>query len=109
LPEPQIETLNQAFERLRGSGVTLAIEDFGVYPNFTASGAHCLETLEASGCPDIKFVFDNGNFLLGGDTPVHAYSLLSDRTVHVHVKDFISTHPDDPKSLPSPSGRRYKI
>ena len=102
------EGLAKAAERTRGSGVTLTIEDFGVYPTFAASGAHCLEVLEASSCPDIKFTFDNGNFLLADDTPTHAYGLLKDRTVHVHIKDFALREPDPKPGLTSPGGRRYK-
>lgn len=101
------ETLARCYERTRGSGVTLTIENFGVYPNFTAGAAHNLEVLETANYPEIMFAFDNGNFLLGDDEPTHAYGLLQDRTAHLHIKDFSLTDPDDKRSLPSPSGKRY--
>lgn len=102
------QALAEASERTRGSGVTLTIEDFGMYPSFTASAAHCLEALEAANCPDIRFTFDNGNFLLGDDTPTRAYPLLKDRTVHVHIKDFAIARPDEKPLLTSPNGVPYK-
>lgn len=99
------EGLAMAAERVKGSGVTLAIEDFGVYPAFTATAAQCLETLRASDRNDIKFVFDNGNFLLGDDTPTHAYPLVKDRIIHVHIKDLALLDRAEPGSYLTPSGR----
>lgn len=102
------EGLAKAAERTQGSGVTLTIEDFGVYPTFAASAKHCLEVLEASNCPAIKFTFDNGNFLLADDLPTDAYALTKDRTAHVHIKDFALRDPDDKPGLTSPGGTQYK-
>jgi len=102
------EGLAKSVERTKGSGVTLTIEDFGVYPAFAASGAHCAEVIEASNCPDVKFTFDNGNFLIADDTPTNAYGLLKDRTVHVHIKDFAFREDDGKKGLASPGGKLFK-
>ncbi|MBI3944940.1 MAG: sugar phosphate isomerase/epimerase [Armatimonadetes bacterium] len=82
------ETLARAAARAEGSGVTLTIEDFGVTPAFVCSGAHVREVVEATGRPDVKVTFDNGNFLLADDEPAAAYVLLKERIVHVHIKDF---------------------
>ena len=101
------EGLARAAERVEGSGVALAIEDFGVYPTFTATAAHCLETLRAANRDDIKFAFDNGNFLLGDDTPTHAYPLMKDRIIHVHIKDLALRDHAEPRSYLTPSGKRF--
>lgn len=101
------ERLAEVAGRTAGSGVTLMIEDFGVHPLFTASAAHCLEVLDIAG-DDIKFNFDNGNFLLGGDLPVECYQTFRDRTAHVHIKDFRVRVPNDKPSLLSPTGVGYE-
>ncbi|MEW6355134.1 MAG: sugar phosphate isomerase/epimerase family protein [Planctomycetota bacterium] len=100
--------LAKAHERTKGSGVTITIEDFGVYPPFTAGGQHCLEVLEACNCPAIKFTFDNGNFLFAADTPTAVYDLFKGRIAHVHIKDFALRAPDDQPRLTSLSGKQYK-
>ncbi|NOZ22083.1 MAG: sugar phosphate isomerase/epimerase [Planctomycetes bacterium] len=102
------EQLAKAYERTKNSGVTITIEDFGVYPPFTAGGRHCLETLEASNCPAIKFTFDNGNFLFADDTPTGVYDLFKGRIAHVHIKDFALREPDDQPRSTSLAGKQYK-
>ena len=56
------EGLAQAAALTAGSGVTLTIEDFGVYPRFACAARHCLEVLQVAGNA-VKFTFDNGNFM----------------------------------------------
>ena len=102
------EQLAKACERTKGSGVTLTIEDYGMHPMFTASAAHCIEVLKATRRPEIKFTFDNGNFLLAEDKPTQVYRLLRDWIVHVHIKDFALRPPDSQKSLTSTAGKQYK-
>ena len=101
------KALARTYERVHGLGITPIIENFGALPTFAASGEHCMEVLHASNSPGVKFAFDNGNFLLGDDTPLHAYSLLKNHTVHVHIKDFVTAHPTNPRSTPSSSGKPY--
>lgn len=102
------EQLARAVERTKGSGITLTIEDFGVYPAFTAGGAHCLEVLETCGCPDLQFTFDNGNFLFADDRPTAVFPLFRGRIGHVHIKDFAPCGPDEPPALRSLSGQGYR-
>ena len=102
------EGLAKAAERTKGSGVTLTIEDFGVYPHFACSAAHCIHVLDGTKRTDVKFTFDNGNFLLADDLPADCWKRLGDHSVHVHIKDFALRAPDDKPSLTSPSGRKYK-
>ncbi|OGV65730.1 MAG: hypothetical protein A3K19_25905 [Lentisphaerae bacterium RIFOXYB12_FULL_65_16] len=99
--------LAKAVVRTKGSGVTITIEDFGVYPTFAAGAKHCLEVLEVAGRA-VRFTFDNGNFLLADDRPSEVYGLLKSRIAHVHIKDFALRSRDDQKSLTSPGGKQYK-
>jgi sugar phosphate isomerase/epimerase len=101
------DCLAAVVERTAGSGVTLMIEDFGVYPHFAAGAGHCEEVLAGAG-DAVRFNFDNGNFLLGGDLPVEAYQRFRERVAHVHIKDFRVRAPDDSSSLVSPSGVGYE-
>jgi len=102
------EQLAKAVKRTKDYGVTLAIEDYGVYPSFTASGAHCLEVLEAANCPELGFTFDNGNFLFGDDKPTAVFPMFKDRIVHVHIKDFALCKPGEKPLLYSVKGKGYR-
>ncbi|NLF17946.1 MAG: sugar phosphate isomerase/epimerase [Lentisphaerae bacterium] len=97
------EGLAKAAARTAGSGVTLTIEDFGVYPRFACSAAHCMQVLKMAG-EAVKFTFDNGNFMLGGDRPLDAYRVTRERIAHVHIKDFCRRDPDGSPSLTSVDG-----
>lgn len=99
------ETLGRCAEDAAKKGVTICIEDFGVYPYFAASARHCLEVLDYAG-PAAKFTFDNGNFLYGGDIPMDAFSMLSSRTCHVHIKDFVE-RPGEGPGLRSVNGMLF--
>jgi len=55
------DALAKVAECAQGSGVTMTIEDFGVYPEFTCSSEHVLEVVQAAAHPNLKITFDNGN------------------------------------------------
>jgi len=101
------ESLARAAERAEGSGVTLTIEDFGVYPAFTCSAAHVAEVLDAAAHPDLRVTFDNGNFLYADEQPVAAYPRLRDRVLHVHIKDFTLASEPVAGALQSLAGRQW--
>ena len=54
------EGLAKSFDMTKGSGVTLTIEDFGVYPYFACSSAHCIEVLDGAKRPALKLTFEIG-------------------------------------------------
>jgi sugar phosphate isomerase/epimerase len=101
------EQLARVIDQTRDCGVTVTIEDFGVYPAFVAAGRHCLEVLEEARRDDLRFTFDNGNFLLGGDRPLDVLDILYPYTAHVHIKDFTTDLADGAHSLPSQDGLAY--
>jgi len=102
------EMLARIVDAAQGSGITVTIEDFGVYPLFTAAAPHCLEVLRAVNRPAMRFTFDNGNFLLGGHCPMAAFDSLYPYASHVHIKDFTPREPDGKPSLTAPDGTPYK-
>jgi sugar phosphate isomerase/epimerase len=101
------EMLAKAAALTAGSGVALTIEDFGVYPHFACAAKHCMEVLDGAG-EALRFTFDNGNFLLGGDLPLDAYRATLPRLAHVHIKDFCRREADGNAGLTSVGGVPYK-
>lgn len=101
------EELAKAAERAKGSGVTLTIEDFGVYPFFACSIEHVLEVLDGTKRDDVKLTFDNGNFLLADESPAACFKRCADRIVHVHIKDFALQPADATMGIKSREGKRY--
>ncbi len=82
-----IEALRACMDDAEDAGITLAIENFGIAPTLQCSSAHCLEILDA--VPGLAFVFDTGNFYFCGEDPLDAFDRLAERTVYVHVKDWV--------------------
>ena len=72
-------------------GVTLTVESFGDINSLTAYTAEIKWLLD--NISELKFTFDIGNFYLNGEDVCHAYSKLSDKTVHVHCKDYLTVPP----------------
>lgn len=86
--------------------VIATIEDFGVYPEFACRSDHVREVVTVAG-PDVKVTWDNGNFILADEMPMHAYAELRDLTVHVHIKDFALDEAGQ-AGLKTPSGKAFK-
>lgn len=87
-------------------GVVTTIEDFGVYPEFACRSDHVREVVTVAG-PDVKVTWDNGNFILADELPMHAYEAVRDLTVHTHIKDFALDQTGQ-AGLKTPSGKAYK-
>lgn len=87
-------------------GIVPSIEDFGVYPLFACRSDHVKEVVTVAG-PEVKVTWDNGNFILADEMPMHAYDVLRDLMVHVHIKDF-KLDETGQASLKTPSGKAYK-
>jgi len=87
-------------------GIIPTIEDFGVYPEFACRSDHVKEVVTMAG-PEVKVTWDNGNFILADEEPMHAYQVLRDMTVHAHIKDF-ALDESGQASLKTPSGKAYK-
>lgn len=87
-------------------GIVATIEDFGVYPEFACRSDHVREVVTVAG-PEVKVTWDNGNFILADELPMHAYEELRDLTIHTHIKDF-ALDATGQAGLKTPSGKAYK-
>lgn len=85
-------------------GITVCLEDYGGNPAFTASARNCRVVLDNAG-PDIRFTFDNGNFVYGDGVPVESFPLVKDFIWHVHIKDIEYCSAGDPGAYALPSGK----
>lgn len=85
-------------------GVSLCMEDYGIYPRFCANIDGCAKVLE---CAEgyLGFTFDNGNFIYGEDDPIQALHCLKDKIVHVHIKDLAYATETSRGCFPDASGR----
>jgi len=100
------EMLAKAARATADSGVTISIEDYGVYPEFACHSAHVLEVVTNAGA-DIKVTWDNGNFVLADELPVDAYRPLRNHIIHVHINDWLPAPPESDEGFPAPSGKRW--
>ena len=100
------EQLGRAAEIAKEFGIKVVIEDFGVYPTFTASSAQCAEVMKYAG-PLPGYTFDNGNFFYGGEQTRDAFETFAPRTLHVHIKDFVVASPEVTKGTMSVLGQRF--
>ncbi len=86
--------------------VTACIEDYGGSVEFACRSDHVREVVTGAG-PDARVVWDNGNFILADELPMHAYEVLRDLSVHAHIKDFRLDETGQ-ASLKTPSGKAYR-
>ncbi len=92
LPKPEARKriaagLQKVIEYAKPLGVTITIEDVGAAAAPYGRVEEVLEMFELTG-PDLKFTYDNGNFLTQGEDPNEALARVWDRVVHVHCKDW---------------------
>jgi sugar phosphate isomerase/epimerase len=100
-----IKGLKKAAEYAQAQGVTLCLENHGLF----AGKAHQVrEVIEAVGSPALRSTFDTGNFLLVGENPSEAIGKLKDYVSHVHFKDFQKVDDDYPgHAYASTTGEKY--
>ncbi len=84
-------------------GITLAFENFDPSPTLICSAADCLAILDRAGAA-VKFVFDTGNFMAVGERSDKNLSLLFDRTVNFHFKDYALESGDPARRRGRPLG-----
>lgn len=100
------EQLGKAAELAAPYGVSVCIEDFGVIPDFVCHSSHVLQVVSDAG-PEVMVAWDNGNFLLADEWPVDAWPPLRDRTVHVHIKDWVPAPEGSDAGIVTPAGKRW--
>lgn len=100
------EGLGEAAALCAEYGIVPTIENFGVTPRFSCRSDHVLEIVRAAGRDNIRLTWDNGNFLLADEDPLHAWEAFAPLTAHVHIKDF-ALDPSGQAGLKSPAGKSF--
>jgi sugar phosphate isomerase/epimerase len=100
------EGLGEAAALAAEYGIIATIEDFGVTPKFSCRSDHVLEIIRATGRDDVRLTWDNGNFILADEDPLHAWEAFAPLTAHVHIKDF-ALDPSGQAGLKSPAGKAF--
>lgn len=100
------EGLGEAAALCAEYGIIPTIENFGVTPRFSCRSDHVLEIVQAAGRDDVRLTWDNGNFVLADEDPLHAWEAFAPLTAHVHIKDF-ALDASGQAGLKSPAGRSF--
>jgi sugar phosphate isomerase/epimerase len=88
-----VDGLSQAAEMCAAVGITLSIENAGTLCGTMEELHQCVMSVK----PSLSVTLDTGNFVLAGSEPHKATELLAPKTVHVHVKNFISVPGKTPR------------
>ncbi|MCL6457444.1 MAG: sugar phosphate isomerase/epimerase [Gorillibacterium sp.] len=80
-----IAGLQEAAEYAESKGITLCLENHGL---FAGRADQVLEVISTVGASRLKSTFDTGNFLLVDEEPSEAVEKLKQHIAHVHLKDF---------------------
>lgn len=81
-----VEGLSKAAEYAEQSGVTLCLENHGL---FAGRSDQVMDIIRKVNSDALRSTFDTGNFLLVGQSTSEAVDELKDYVGHVHVKDFV--------------------
>jgi sugar phosphate isomerase/epimerase len=98
--------LGEAAELAASYGMVATIENFGVTPKFSCRSDHVLEIVQATGRDDVRLTWDNGNFILADEDPLHAWEGFAPLAAHVHIKDF-AVDESGQAGLRSPAGTAF--
>ncbi|MGE5508059.1 MAG: sugar phosphate isomerase/epimerase family protein [Chitinophagales bacterium] len=85
------EGLAEAAAYAEQRGVTLALENHGL---FAGRSAQVIDLIEEIDSPALRATADTANFLLVGEEPHAAVAALKGKIAHVHLKDFRKVGPD---------------
>jgi sugar phosphate isomerase/epimerase len=88
-----VDGLSRAAELCAAAGITLSIENAGTLCGTMEELKQCVESVK----PSLSVTLDTGNFVLAGSEPHQAAELLAPKTVHVHLKNFVSAPGKTPR------------
>ncbi len=100
------EGLGEAAALCAEYGITATIENFGMTPLFSCRSDHVLEIVGGTGRDDVRVTWDNGNFILADEDPLHAWEAFEPVAAHVHIKD-MALDPTGQAGLKSPAGKAF--
>ena len=98
--------IDQSLPLARQMGMTLLIANLGFRGDIYGQADWVVETCKAF-APDIKTVYDVGNFVMAGEDPVKALDKVFDYTVHVHLKDWVILPEEQPGASWLGVGRQW--
>lgn len=84
-----VESIRKTAKYAKSKGITLTIESYGCAHSLTSYTSQIEWLLDS--IDDLRFTFDVGNFYINGEDIPDAFRKLSDKTVHVHCKDYLLT------------------
>ena len=93
------EALHTLVPEATRRGITPTLANVGWQPVVYGTSDQMLAACEAVG-PDLKLVYDVGNFFLAGEDNLQALQRVAHRMVHVHLKDWVEVAPDAPNQDP---------
>ncbi len=88
-----VDGLQQALEIASSAGLLFSIENAG---RMCHTWEELLECVQRVG-PEMRVTLDGGNFILAGSDPIRAAEELADRTIHLHVKNFVPAPGKEPR------------
>ena len=93
------EWLNTAIEEslpvAKELGITPMVANLGFRGDIYGQADWVVETCKTFE-PDVKTVYDVGNFVMAGEDPIEALDKVFPYTVHVHLKDWVILPKEDP-------------
>lgn len=104
------EWLNTAIEQslpvAKELGIMLTIANLGFCADIYGKSDYIVETCEAFE-PDVKTVYDVGNFVMANEDSVEALDKVFPYTAHVHFKDWEIVPNEQPAAWPGIDGRLF--
>ena len=76
-------------------GITPMVANLGFRGDMYGQADWVVETCKAF-APDVKTVYDVGNFVMAGEDPIESLNKVFPYTVHVHLKDWVILPTEDP-------------
>lgn len=86
LREMMVQSFGEVADYSKGSGITVAIENRSELTRPDSKAEDVLFILNS--VPDLKLVFDTGNFFCVGENVLLSYQKLSHKIARVHAKDW---------------------
>jgi sugar phosphate isomerase/epimerase len=93
------EALHTLVPEAKQRGITPMLANVGWQPVVYGTSDQLLAACEAVG-PDLKLVYDVGNFFLAGEDNLRALQRVAGRMEHVHLKDWVEVARDAPNQDP---------
>ena len=89
------QALGDSLPLARELQITLMVANLGFRGDIYGQADWVVETCQA--LPDLKMVYDVGNFVMAGEDPVQALDKVFPYMIHVHLKDWVTFDQERPR------------